>query len=139
MRIQTRTLDVPIKGMGAFLPTLTMGGAPVTNGQNIITGAPGTVRVFSPAPAALDDSGLGGNLNQPSRVAPNWFLPSIYTFHANSSVHFPGKVKSNNPLPIPAAAVSRSAAQFQHKTRVGGRTVTPNFRPFTTWPTYGKK
>lgn len=139
MRIQVRTLDVPIKGMGAFIPTLTMGGAPVTNGQNLVTGAPGTVRVPSPPPAALDDSSLGGDFNQPSNVAPNWFLPSIYTFHANPSVHFPGKIKSDNPLPIPAVAVSRIPAQLQHRTRIGGRTVTAAIRPFTIWPTYGKK
>ena len=139
MRIQTRTLDVPIKGMGAFTPTLTFGGAPVTNGQNLITGAPGTVRVFTPRPASMNHGSFGGNYNQPSSVSPNWMLHSIYTFHANASVHFPGKIKCTNDLPIPAVAVSRSPAQFQHRTRIGGRTATPNVRPFTVWPVYGKK
>lgn len=139
MRIQIRTIGVPIKGAGAFSPTLTWGAAPATNGQNIVTGAPGTVRVPSPRPAALNDGQLGGVLNQPSSVAPDWFLPSIYVSHVNNTLHFPGMVRSDNTLPVPAIAVNRSAAQMQHRTRIGGRTVTASIRPFTQWPTYGKK
>ena len=137
MRIQTRTLDVPIKGMGAFTPTLTFAGAPATNGQNVVTGAPGTVRVSTPRPPSMNDGSWGGYYNQPSAVAPNWMLPSIYVAHANGLLHFPGKVKSTNDLPVPSLAVTRTIAQFQHRTRIGGRTVTANIRPFTTWKSYG--
>jgi hypothetical protein len=137
VRFSVRTLQVPTKwGMGAFLPTLTFGGAPATNGQNKISGAPGTVRVYSPRPAALSDGELGGPLNQPSAVAPNWFLPSIYTFHANPSVHFPGRLMGDNVLPVPVPNVARTALQSQHRVRVGGRTTTAALRPFTQWPTY---
>jgi hypothetical protein len=108
----------------------------MSNGQNIITGAPGTVPVYSPRPAALDDSLLGGPYNQPSACAPDYILPSIYTFHANPSVHFPGKIDSDNVLPVPAGATTRSALQQQHRTRIGGRTATSAIRPFTQWPTY---
>lgn len=137
MRVQTRTLQVPRCGAGAFSPTLTRGGAPASNGQNIITGAPGTSPVYSPRPAALSDGELGGQFNQPSSVAPNWILPAIYTFHANPTVHFPGKLKSDNPLPAPVPNLGRTALQWQHRTRVGGRTATAALRPFTQWPTYG--
>jgi hypothetical protein len=136
MRIAIRTIQAPTKGAGAWSPTLTFGGAPVTNGQNIVTGAPGTVRVPVSRPPAMDDSSLGGAYNQPSACAPNWILPSIYVAHANNSLRFPGKIKSDNPMPIPAINVTRTAAQTQHKTRIGGRTVTAAIRPFTTWPTY---
>lgn len=137
MRVQTRTLQVPKGCAGAFSPGLTIGGAPATNGRNIVTGAPGTVPVYAPRPAALDDSQLGGPLNQPSSVAPNFIMPCIYTFHANPGVHFPGKIKSDNPLPVPVPNHGRTALQWQHRTRVGGRTATPAFRPFTQWPVYG--
>ena len=137
MRIAIRTLQTPTKwGAGAFLPTLTFGGAPATNGQNVISGAPGTIRIASPRPAAMDDGELGGPYNQPSSVAPDWFLPSLYTFHANNTVKFPGRTFGDNVLPVPVPNVGRTAIQSQHKVRLGGHTATTNLRPWTQWPTY---
>ena len=141
MRVQIRTLQAPRWGGGAFSPTLSMGGAPATNGQNIITGSPGTVRVPSPRPEGMNDMSFGSRYNQPSDVAPNWFLPSIYVAHANPTLHFPGRILQSvdNPIPEPALQLVRSAAQTQHRFRIGGRTVTASIRPFTTWPTYSGK
>lgn len=136
MRVQTRTLQVPPSCAGAFAPGLTIGGAPATNGQNRIAGAPGTVPVRSPRPPALNDDALGGPLNQPSSVAPDWIMPCIYTFHANSTVHFPGKILSDHVLPTPIPNPGRTALQWQHRFRLGGRTATTAMRPFTQWPTY---
>lgn len=138
MRVQTRTLQVPTIGAGAFSPGLTSGGAPATNGQNIISGSPGTTPVHAPRPPALNDSELGGPHNQPSSVAPNVIYPCIYTFHANSTVHFPGKILSDHVLPVPAGSDGRSAKQWQHRVRLGGRTTTSSLRPFTQWPTYNQ-
>jgi hypothetical protein len=129
-------LQVPRIGAGAFSPGLTSGGAPATNGQNKVSGMPGTVQVPSPRPAALDDSQLGGLLNQPSAVAPNYFNPCIYTFHANGTVHFPGSIMSDHVMPTPTPNPGRTALQWQHRVRVGGRTTTSAVRPFTSWPTY---
>lgn len=139
MRVAIRTLQNPRRGAGAFNPTLTIGAAPATNGNNLISGAPGTVRVRSPRPASMNDGSWAEGYNQPSDVAPNWILPSIYTFHANAGVHFPGKILSDNVMPEPAINQTRSAAQTQHRFRIGGRTVTAAIRPFTTWPTYNGK
>lgn len=138
MRAQIRTLQAPKVGFGAFSPTLTIGGAPVSNGQNVITGAPGTVPVHSPRPAALSDGELGGPFNQPSAVAPDVIYPCLYTFHENPTVRFPGALQSDNVLPVPAGNSGRTAMQWQHRTRVGGRTATSARRPFTQWPTYGR-
>ena len=138
MRFAIRPLQVPAKwGTGAFLPTLTFGGAPATNGANQVLGQPGTVRVASPRPPALDDSALGGPVNQPSAVAPDWILPSIYVSLVNRGLHFPGRLFGDNVLPVPVPNVGRTAIQSQHRVRVGGRTTTGSFRPFTQWPTYG--
>jgi hypothetical protein len=140
MRVATRTLQVPTRwGMGAFSPGLSGSATASFNGQHIISGAPGTVRVPSPAPAAMDDSALGGPFNQPSRVAPNWFLPCLYTFHANPTVHFPGRLFGDNVLPTPIPNPQRTALQLQHRWRIGGRTATASLRPFTRWPTYNMR
>jgi hypothetical protein len=140
MRITYRVLNVPTKGGGAWLPNFTFGGAPATVGQNQagIVGMPGTVAIPSPRPAALDDSSLGGPYNQPSAVAPNWITPGIYYYKPNRSMRFPGKVKSDNPLPVPVINPGRSAQALFTRSRVGGRTATAAIRPFTNWPTYGR-
>lgn len=139
MRLQIRTLQVPLCGAGAFTPTMTFGAAPSSNGQNIVTGSPGNIRVPSPRPAAMNQGDFGGRFHQPSSVAPDWSLPSIYVAHENPTLRFPGKINSDNPMPVPAIAVARSAAQLQHRVRIGGRTVTSAVRPFTQWPTYSTK
>lgn len=136
MRFQIRTLQVPARGAGAFAPTLTWAGAPATNGQNQIVGMPGTVPVAAPKPPALSDGELGGPYNQPSSVAPDFQLPSIYFARENRSLRFPGKLLSDHVLPVPAGGVTRTALQWHHRTRIGGRTATAAIRPFTTWPTY---
>jgi hypothetical protein len=136
MRVQVRTLQVPRRGGGAFLPGLTPIPTAATNGQNEVYGCPGTMAVPSPRPPAMGDSELGGPFNQPSAVSPNVFYPSIYYAIVNNTLRFPGRIWSDAVLPVPAVAMGRSAAQTQYRTRVGGRTATAAFRPFTQWPTY---
>ena len=136
MRFQIRTLQVPPKGAGAFSPTYSGTPTAATNGQNEVVGYPGTMRVPSPRPAAMNDYGLGGQLNQPSSCAPEWFLPSIYFSRVNNTQSFPGKTWSDNVLPVPALQPSGLIANWQHRTRVGGRTTTASNRPFVQWPTY---
>ena len=139
MRVAIRTLQNPKRGAGAFNPTMTIGGAPATNGGNLITASWGSVRVRSPRPASMNDGSWAEGYNQPSDVAPNWILPAIATFHANNGVRFPGKINSDNVMPVPAINPTRSPAQTQHRFRIGGRTVTAAIRPFTVWPTYNGK
>ena len=136
MRFQVRTLQVPKRGAGAFLPGLTFTPTASTNGANQVYGSPGTTPVYSPRPAALNDDSLGGPYNQPSGVAPNYIFPSIYVALVNSGLKFPGRIICDNVLPVPAVAHSGSPAQTQYKPRIGGRTATAAFRPFTQWPTY---
>ena len=139
IRFQIRTLQVPTRnGAGAFSPTFSNIPTAATNGQNEVIGYPGTLRVASPRPAAMYDFGLGGALNQPSACAPNWFLPSLYWSVVNKSQDFRsrGKVWSDNVLPVPAIQPSGLITNWQHRTRVGGRTTTASNRPFTQWPTY---
>ena len=130
-------MQTPKRGVGAFVPVPAASSTAAFNGQNIVTGSPGTAPVPSPRPAALDDQGLGGAFNQPSSCSPDVFYPSIYVAHENRTLRFPGRLTSDNVVPVPAIALGRSAAQTQYRTRIGGRTATAAFRPFTQWPTYG--
>ena len=136
MRIQVRTLQVPRRGAGAFLPGLTLTPQAATNGNNEVIGCPGTHPVPSPRPAALRDGELGGPFNQPSNNAPNVFFPSIYVARVNPGLHFPGRLQSDHVLPVPAIPHTGVPAQTQYRTRIGGRTAVSAFRPFTQWPTY---
>jgi hypothetical protein len=140
MRHHIRTLQVPVNaGTGAFTVVPARNSTASFNGQNIVTGSPGTVPVYSPRPAALNDSELGGPFNQPSSCAPNFILPSIYVAHADRATkHLSGGLYTLNYSPAPASTWSRIAAQWEKRVRVGGRTVTSAIRPFTQWPTYGK-
>jgi hypothetical protein len=65
------------------------------------------------------------------------FYPALYTFRANPSVHFPGKLFGDSVVPVPATNLGRTALQTQHRFRLGGRTATDAMRPFTQWPVYG--
>jgi hypothetical protein len=136
MRFQIRTLQVPRKGVGAFMPVFSNTPTAATNGQNEVIGMPGTVPVYSPRPAALNDGQLGGPYNQPSSCAPNYIMPSIYFARVNPSLQFNGKTWSDNVLPVPAKQPNGLIQQWQHRVRVGGRTTTTSNRPFTQWPTY---
>ena len=139
MRHQIRTLQVPTNyGTGAFCVIPARNSTANVNGQNRVTGAPGTVAVPSPRPAALNDSSLGGPMNQPSACAPDWILPSIYVAHIDNFKRPTGGQYSHNPSPYPAVGLNLIAAQWQQRVRIGGRTTTSAIRPFTQWPTYSK-
>jgi hypothetical protein len=142
MRNTIRTLQVPKRGGGAFSVIPAASSTAAFNGQNIVTGSPGTTRVPSPRPAALSDGELGGPYNQPSSVAPDYFCPAIYVARVNPTLHFPGRILCDNVVPVPAGVISSVALQSQYRTRVGGRATTASYRPWTQWPIYntrGKK
>ena len=142
MRWAYRVLQAPTNyGTGAFLPQPARSWSAVMNGQNLVSGAPGTMPVSAPRPAALNDGQLGGAYNQPSSVAPDVIYPSIYVAHVNPTMTFPGLGTgltrgNDHPMPVPAETVAQLVGMFMHRVRVGGRTVTSAVRPFTQWPTY---
>ena len=138
-RLQIKMQNAPTKGVGAFMPTPYGVTTPAASSQGIlhVEGYPGTLRVPSPRPAALDDGELGGPNNQPSSVAPNYFLPAIWIIRISSHLSMPSfKRTSTNVAPVPAGFVARSAGQTQRKTRIGGQTATSWPRQFTRFPTY---
>jgi len=140
MRWTIRTMQVPTGwGTGAFVPVPAAVSTAEFNGQNIVTGAPGTVAVRSPRPPALSDGELGGPFNQNSSVAPDVIYPAVYVARVNSTMRFPGNIAITSVSPVPATALGASPAQSWKRPRIGGDTVTTSVRPFTQWRTYGGK
>jgi hypothetical protein len=137
-KLQIIVPNAPRFGAGAFAPVPYGATTPAASSGGVIRteGHPGTVQVPSPAPAALNDGELGGPRNQNSRCSPDYFRPSIYIPHISRRTTGAVPTTSTNVAPVPAGVSARSAAQTQHKVRVGGRTVTAWPRQFTRWPTY---
>lgn len=136
-----RMLDAPTRGFAAFMPPPYAVTTPASSsngplGANV-RGFPGTKRIPSPRPAAMQDGSLGGPKNQNSDLAPNFFRPSIYWTRLVRRNSYPGANRiSTNNAPVPVPFVGRTAAQTQKKPRIGGRTVTAWPRQFIRWPTY---
>lgn len=138
-RISYRTLQVPKRGRGAFSPPPAAIGTAATNGQNVVTGSPGTTPVPVSRPPALASSDIGGPLWQSSAVAPDVIYPSVYVAHANPTLHFPGSLHSDHVLPVPALNPTRVPISSRAGVRWGGRAVTPSIRPFTRYPVIGQQ
>lgn len=139
MRAHIRMMNAPKRGFGAFMPAPYAVTTPAASSQGVlrVEGYPGTRRIPSPPPAAINDAELGGPFNQPSRVSPDYILPSIYIAHISNKTTFVGQSRvSSNVAPVPVPSIGRTGTQTQHKVRVGGRTVTAWPRQFIRWPTY---
>lgn len=138
MRWQLRVLQVPRRGAGAFLPIPGGDAQAATNGQNLVSSTLGAVPVPTPRPPAMRVTDYGPNF-QGSYNGPDWMRPSIGVVHLNSTMRFPGRLFGHRPTPVPSAAIGAVPTSNSMKTRIGGRTVTANPRPFTQWPTYSGK
>lgn len=137
-KLQIRMMNAPVRGAGAFMPVPYGATTPAASSGGVIRteGHPGTMRVPSPRPAALDDGELGGPKNQPSSCSPDYILPDKYISHISRATTGVVRVGSSNVAPVPAPYIARSAPQTQMKPRIGGRTVTSWPRQFVRWPTY---
>ena len=136
MRHQIRTLQVPTNwGTGAFVAVPAANSTAEFNGQNIVSGQPGNKAVYSPRPAAIQSTDIGGPYVQPSSVSPNAFLPSIYTVRVNNSMLFGGSL-FRNVAPVPATAIGAVVRNGWFNPVIGGNRVTRAVRPFTQWATY---
>ena len=136
MRTQIRTLQVPTRNAGAFMPVPAANSTAEFNGQNIITGYPGNRAVPSPRPAAMRDGSWGGQW-QNSSQSPDYLLPSIYTVRLNNTMLFNGDVRITNVSPVPATGIGATVRALFNKPVIGGSRVTRAVRPFTQWATYG--
>jgi len=136
MRHQIRTLGVPTqRGTGAFAVIPARSSTASFNGQNRVTGAPGTVAVHAPRPAAMRVDEWGGEW-QPSSASADVIFPSIYVAHIENMQTQLGGLYSKNRVPVPARQENAIPGNFAKGARIGGQTVTRSVRPFIKWPVY---
>lgn len=134
-----RVLDLPAKGVGAFLPTPSTNAAASSGGLTHVHGSPGTDPIPSPAPQrgylpSLTARG-GVDSAQGSMVAPDVILPSVYVASAANmgpaaDAGVGMRMRRLNPLPIPAFSYPRIPVPTFTPARFGGRSTMPWPRSF---------
>lgn len=129
--IRYRVDDLPSRGLSAFTPiaAATPGGS--SGGLQHVYGSPGTTPIPSPAPAAIPPISMSDK-TQPSNLAPDVFLPSIY-FASARNMHPPVPVRPPNEMPMPATNWRRIPQIAMRTPRMGGRNVIPWPRVFQRW------
>lgn len=130
--LRYRVADLPTRGAGAFCPTLVTTPHASSGGLELVAGAPGTMPIPAPKPAALAPFGLDPK-TQGSNVSPDVITPAVYVASPDN-MHPPVPVRHHNVLPIPARGWARSPGQaFRDPSRIGGRRVVPWPRSFQRW------
>ncbi len=149
-RIAYRVDQVPAKGMGAFMPVAARTGSAATAGIE-----KRYLQQWAPTP----DPELAGQANLPSSPqvagsyadppagAPGAFARQHNALHGMSYWTTPQgmgpmndpsmRIYSDNPLPVPAQNIVRTAAPAFTNPPFGTIISTPWPRPYITWPTWG--
>jgi hypothetical protein len=129
------------RNIGAFLPGITPIPTASSNGVCGVIGAPGTMPVPAPRPAAIPPLSTNPHAArlQPSACAPTAIRPSIYI--STPWCGIPPVYRGGNSVnPVPALKpnlVVRPGQGMKPPTRLGGRRVTRAVRPIVRWPQYG--
>lgn len=136
VRFHLRMMGLPESGYGAFMPGLIENPMAFDNRARI-SALMGNVPVGSPRPAAMFDANYPND--QPSSLAPNHILPVVYVSRLDKWRLAIGRRFVDLPMPIPAVTPNATTTATNLKARIGGRTATRNARPYTVWPTYGRR
>lgn len=135
MQARIVVLNAP-RSPGAVLPAMTPTAQAATNGVCRVTGAPGTMPVRAPKPAALPPFGPKRSA-QPSYCAPDVIRPSLYIATPGCG-RPPARILADTITPVPATKpVLVASNRMAQPRRIGGRTVTRAARPLVRWPVYG--
>lgn len=110
-----RVSDLPVAGVGAFMPLPVLGPVASSYGLVKISGSPGNTPEPSPRPGFLPSLTVQGGKNsaQPGLAgSPDVFLPSVYVAYANnmgpSADGGLGMARRRNAeLPMPTATSNR--------------------------------
>lgn len=130
--VRYRVLDLPGRGLGAFTPGMVTTPAGSSHGEVKVGGAPGTLLVPSPKPAALAPFG-NDRKTQGSYVSPDMVTPDIYVPFADN-MHGEARTKSTNEMSVPAVGYARAPGNAFKPQHIGGRGVVPWPRSFQRFP-----
>lgn len=137
MRFAYRTLDLPIQGNGAFIPTPTVPFAASSWGLVKRVGAPGTVAIPAPSPTKIWAPPISADSKtQSSNVSPDLRTPDIYIAYADN-MHPPVPTEIHNDIPVPATAWTTVVRKAMIGRKLGTRVAMPWPRVFQRWPTSG--
>ena len=131
--LRYRVEDVPPRGGGAFCPLPATTPRASSKGLVHVFGAPGTLAVPAPKPAATPDWSMDPH-TIPSNVSPDVITPAVYVPLADN-MHPPVPVRHHNNLPVPAISYVRAPQPAMVPPgKVGGRSVMPRPRSFQRFP-----
>lgn len=141
-----RVSDLPVRGVGAFMPLPTLGPAASSRGLTVVSGSPGTTPMPSPRPGFLPSLTKQGGVNsaQPGACSPDVFTPSVYVVYANNQgpsadAGLGMSRRRANEMPIPSrtpTALANNSGVAQ-PARLGGRAQIPWPRAFQRFPNLG--
>ena len=135
--MQYITDQVPAAVAGSFMPHLTRDPYSSSYGVVVVRGAPGTMPVAAPRPAATAGLTSLDPHTQPSAVAPDMILPAIYTVGQRNRYgqeHVPVSLLRDNELPVPARGLYALPGVAFVPPHVGGRRQVGQPRVSTRWP-----
>ena len=141
-----RVSDLPVRGVGAFMPLPTLGPAASSYGLVKRTGAPGNNPVPSPRPGFLPSLTKQGGVNsaQPGLAgSPDVFLPSVYVAYADNmgpsaDAGLGMAARRANFIPMPTSTANRLPnLTGVHQSRLGGRRQIGWPRAFQRFPFVG--
>lgn len=133
-------LDLPVKGLGAFTPTMARNPIASSFGEVHRYGAPGTMPISRPKAAAIPPISAIRE-TQTTYVAPDVGLPDIYIAYADNmgpAQHFGMAARRQTPIPVPAVSWLNAAITAMKGNKIGGRAVMAWPRAFQRWPTIGQ-
>lgn len=135
-----RVLDLPVKGTGAFLPTMPRNPIASSWGLVKLSGAPGTMPIPRPKAAAVPPISAVRE-TQSTYVSPDVGLPDIYIPYPDNmgpSQHVNMAGRRLTPIPVPAVSWINTAMNAMTGSKIGGRAAMAWPRAFQRWPTIGR-
>ena len=135
-----RVMDLPVKGAGAFTPTMPRNPIASSWGLVKLSGAPGTMPIPRPKAVAIPPISAIRE-TQSTYCSPDVGLPDIYTPYPDNmgpSEHVGMAARRQTPIPVPAVSWINAAVSAMRGNKIGGRAAMAWPRAFQRWPTIGQ-
>ena len=141
-----RTSDLPVRGVGAFMPLPTLAPASSSYGLVVRDGSAGTTPMASPRPGFLPSLTKQGGVNsaQPGLAgSPDVFFPQVYVAYCDNQgpaadAGIGMAARRSGFIPTPTSTANRLPnLTGVYQSRLGGRTQIGWPRAFQRFPFVG--